>query len=148
MTVRCRIGFVLVLGAAACESSRAPPSATAIDDSTAEYVLDALPEDVQQHTLIDFEGKLAVVGYDVEPVGRVTPGSEVTLRLYWRRLGPIERGWHLFTHVVDAFGLHALAASAGIALYWMRANGTPWVPAFTAEIFAPGWTAGRASVTS
>jgi hypothetical protein len=99
MTARSGIGFVLMLGVSACTSSRS----SAEDTALASYVLPALPKDVQRRQLINFEGKLALLGYDVEPVGRVMPGSVVTLRLYWQRLGPLEAGWQPFTHVVDAF---------------------------------------------
>lgn len=69
-----------------------------------EHVLDAVPADIPQRTFIDFEGKVHLVGYDVQPEGVVAPGGTVKLTLYWKSVSKLSPGWKLFTHLVDPRG--------------------------------------------
>lgn len=95
---RAAIAALLVL-AAGCAGKPAPEPPK-VDPSLAANVLDAVPSDIQR-TYIDFEGKVHLVGYKLEPTGIAQPGSQVKLTLFWQpvqRLGP---GWRLFTHVLD-----------------------------------------------
>jgi hypothetical protein len=101
MSLRRGVELGSMLVALACSGPAGTPNA---DPALAQYVLSQLPDNVQHRTRLDFEGKLALIGYDLEPVGQVNPGSPITVRLYWQRLGPIDPGWALFTHVDDAFG--------------------------------------------
>ncbi|HWP09517.1 MAG TPA: hypothetical protein VNN72_27440 [Polyangiaceae bacterium] len=92
----------LFLAAAAlgCASPAAQPAET--DASLSTYVLDAVPTDVQNRTLIDFGGAVHLVGYDLSPADKAAPGSTLHLKLYWRSVKKLSPGWSLFTHVVSA----------------------------------------------
>jgi hypothetical protein len=69
-----------------------------------QYVLKTVPAEVEHQSLIDFEGKVHLVGHDLEPTEPVSPGSSVTLTMYWKPVAPLGPGWSLFTHVVDQRG--------------------------------------------
>ena len=51
---------------------------------------------------INFENKVHLVGYKVEPAGAAKPGTDVKLTMYWRVDDKLEDGWSLFTHIVDS----------------------------------------------
>lgn len=61
------------------------------------YILDAVPPDAKRVD-INFENKVHVVGYKVEPE-LAPPGSNVKVTTYWRCDDPLDEGWQLFTHV-------------------------------------------------
>ncbi|MCL2726021.1 MAG: carbohydrate-binding family 9-like protein [Polyangiaceae bacterium] len=61
------------------------------------YVLDAVPADARK-TDINFENKVHLVGYKVEPE-LAPPKTLVKLTFYWRCDDPLEDGWQLFTHI-------------------------------------------------
>src|SRR4029079_17179017 len=88
----------LFLAAAAlgCASPAAQPAET--DASLSTYVLDAVPTDVQNRTLIDFGGAVHLVGWDLSPADKAAPGSTLHLKLYWRSVKKLSPGWTLFTH--------------------------------------------------
>lgn len=93
--------LIAVLGGCAAEPT---PDDGPLPAELDNYVLDAVPADVPHRTFIDFEGKVQIVGYSLEPQGIVKPGETVKLTLYWvptTRLGP---GWRLFTHLLDPRG--------------------------------------------
>jgi hypothetical protein len=49
---------------------------------------------------VNFEGKLALLGYDVEDEA-VLPGEVLRLTLYWQALAPLERDYSVFVHLLD-----------------------------------------------
>jgi len=60
-------------------------------------ILDAVPADAKKVD-INFENKVHVVGYKVEP--ELAPaGTVVKVVTYWRCDDPVEEGWQLFTHI-------------------------------------------------
>jgi hypothetical protein len=63
------------------------------------YVLAAPPANVKSLD-IDFDGKVHLVGYRVEPE-TAAPGTEVKITMYWRCDAPTGEGWNLFTHIVN-----------------------------------------------
>lgn len=75
-----------------------------LDPALAEHVLGDVPSDLENQTLIDFGGKVHLVGWAVQPTGSVKRGDKVQLKLYWRSVAPLTRGWRLFTHVLDDQG--------------------------------------------
>ena len=111
-------GLAIVASSAtsACTAAEKPPEGTA---DFATFVVPALPESAHP-TLIDFGGKVHVVGYEVSPVGSVRPSEAVTMKLYWERVGALQpwssgneaegepaadaTGWGLFTHLEDDYG--------------------------------------------
>jgi hypothetical protein len=55
----------------------------------------------------DMGGQLRLLGYDVENVdpdgwARVQPAEAVRFTLYWEALGPMDRDWSIFAHVLDS----------------------------------------------
>jgi hypothetical protein len=65
------------------------------------YVLDAIPTDAHEKTDINYENKIHLIGYKVEPQGKVAPGTEVKLTMFWRCDDKLDEGWSLFTHITD-----------------------------------------------
>jgi len=72
-----------------------------INTAVAPYVLDAVPSDIKHPLLIDFEAKVHLIGYDIDPDGALGPGSKAKLKLYWKCMAPLGPGWRLYTHLVD-----------------------------------------------
>jgi cellulose/xylan binding protein with CBM9 domain len=68
------------------------------------YVLDSVPADVTNKLDINFENKIHLVGYKVDPPTTAAPGTDVKLTMYWRCDEKLDDGWSLFTHVVDSNG--------------------------------------------
>jgi len=50
---------------------------------------------------IDFEGKIKLVGYDLEPA-EVKAGQPFTVTWHWKVVRPLEAGWRIFTHLANA----------------------------------------------
>ncbi len=89
----------LLVLASGC-AGRTAPEPPKVDPALAENVLDAVPSDIQR-TFIDFEGKVHLVGYKLEPARVATLGSQVKVTLFWQPVQKLEFGWRLFTHIVD-----------------------------------------------
>jgi hypothetical protein len=108
-------GVALALSSASvgCQPGSAPAAAQAIDPALAQYVLSDVPTDVPNRCYLDFGGKVALVGYAIDPAGIATPGSHVKLTLYWQSLSPLGPGWGLFTHLVIPRQPHRLLDSEG-----------------------------------
>ena len=68
------------------------------------YILDAVPADIPNKIDINFENKIHLVGYRVEPAGKAPPGTDVKITMYWRTDEKLDDGWSLFTHIVDSSG--------------------------------------------
>jgi len=64
------------------------------------YILDAEPADLQHKIDVNFENKLHIIGYKVEPE-TAKPGQDVKATYYWRCDDTIDEGWKLFTHLKD-----------------------------------------------
>ena len=57
-------------------------------------------EPAPKHRLaVNFEGKVRLLGYDMEPEGPWKPGETRTVTWYWKVEEPLEEGWRLFTHL-------------------------------------------------
>jgi hypothetical protein len=108
-------GAALALGLAgnACQAAPPPAAIAAIDPALVQYVLSDVPTDVPNRCYFDFGGKVALVGYAIEPVGIATPGSHVKLTLYWQSLSPLGPGWGLFTHLLIPRQPHRVLDGSG-----------------------------------
>jgi len=84
-----------------CGSAQKPEE---IDPELESYVLEAVPGDLEHDLLIDYEGKVQLVGYKLQPTGVVAPGQRFTLTMYWKAAAPLGPGWRLFTHILDGDG--------------------------------------------
>jgi hypothetical protein len=85
-----------------CGEAQKPPPP--IEPAVAQYVLEEVPSDVQNRLLIDFGGKVHLIGYDIEPDGIAKPGTKFKLRMYWKSVSRLDPGWSLFTHLVGPNG--------------------------------------------
>jgi hypothetical protein len=85
-------------------SACAPAAKQEAPADLAAFALERLPDDVKNPTFIDFGSKVQLVGYDVSPQDSAKPGDSVKMTLYWKRTGPLQPGWRLFTHVDDDRG--------------------------------------------
>jgi hypothetical protein len=92
--------LALGLAGSACQVAPPPAAVAAIDPSLAQYVLSDVPTDVPNRCYFDFGGKVALVGYAIQPVGIASPGSHVKLTLYWQSLSPLGPGWGLLTQLL------------------------------------------------
>jgi hypothetical protein len=92
----------------ACQTPRAVPADT-VDPALSRYVISAVPSDVTNRCYLDFGGKVALVGYTIEPLGVVAPGKHVKLTLYWQALTPLAPGWSLFTHLLVPRQAHQIS---------------------------------------
>jgi hypothetical protein len=81
---------------------RRPDAAPASPGSgLASYVLDAIPADIPHPLDINFENKIHLVGFGIEPAS-ARPGHSLKLTFYWRCDDPLaDAGWQAFTHIAD-----------------------------------------------
>jgi hypothetical protein len=66
------------------------------------YILEQAPSDMTSKLDINFENKVRLIGYKIEPVGTAAPGTDVKLTMFWKVDDKLDDGWSLFTHVVDS----------------------------------------------
>jgi Carbohydrate family 9 binding domain-like len=95
------------LSAAAC--AKKPPELSRLESSS-------LPKDLTPLGQV-FGGVVELVGAQiVSPPQAVKPGGRVEVKLVWRKLGAVPRGFRLFTHVLDEAGERILNLDATGAL--------------------------------
>lgn len=94
--------FMLAL--AGCTESERTDDATG--EQLATHQITRLPKEGVTSTLVDFGGKIHLVGYAVEPT-TVHPGAQVKVRLYFRSLAPLDKGVHLITYLLEGRRAHA-----------------------------------------
>src|SRR5262245_3263511 len=92
--------FALACGQGTQKKDAPEPISTAL----APYVLDGVPSDIKHRIFIDFEAKVHLIGYDIEPAGEIGPGSKAKLKLYWKSVAKLSPGWRLYTHLLDPYG--------------------------------------------
>jgi hypothetical protein len=68
----------------------------------AELLLKAPPE-IQHRVDADLDGKVILLGYDLEPAA-AAPGGKVMITWYWECKESPGAGWRIFTHLLDASG--------------------------------------------
>jgi len=64
------------------------------------YISDSEPADIPHKIDINFENKVHLIGYKVDPE-MARPNSDVKITYYWRCDDSLDDGWALFTHVTD-----------------------------------------------
>jgi len=107
---RTKIGWLVLAMTAALAGCIGESSKRSVKMTQAErerlsaYVLDAAPSDVPNKIDINYENKIHLVGYEIEPAKTARPGTEVKLKMYWRCDQPLDDGWNLFTHLLDEQG--------------------------------------------
>ncbi len=96
---RVALGLLVVLAAGCVEKERSLTPAERQRLEALRVSGDAKPA----HPLdVRFEGKVRLLGYDLEPEGPWKPGETKEVTWYWRSEAPLEKGWRLFTHVEGA----------------------------------------------
>src|SRR5262245_3688206 len=68
------------------------------------FVLEKAPDAIPVKLDIDFDGKVKLLGYKIEPQGQVKAGGHVKITMYWQSVKKLDDGWNLFTHVLDGSG--------------------------------------------
>ncbi|MBX3125607.1 MAG: hypothetical protein KF718_02785 [Polyangiaceae bacterium] len=91
-------------------------------------ILDDVPSDVPNKTFIDFDGKVVLVGYELEPSGTVRPGERFKLKLYWRSMAPLGKDWSLFTHLLTLGGQRVAGDFDNVGPLRDRASGEQALP--------------------
>ncbi len=69
-------------------------------DKLKAYIADSEPADIPHKVDINFENKVHMIGYKVDPE-TAKPGTEIKITYYWRCDDTLDDGWALFTHVTD-----------------------------------------------
>jgi hypothetical protein len=72
-------------------------------EQVAKMILGKAPAGMEHRLNVDLEGKIALVGYDLEP-DEIAPGGTFTVTWYWQCNEPPGPGYQLFTHLVDGTG--------------------------------------------
>ena len=76
-------------------------------------VLEQAPTDLPHPVAIDFNGRAELIGYALEPEGTAAPGSQLSLKLYWRSTGKLEEGYVPFTELVLPNGTRVEVEGSG-----------------------------------
>lgn len=69
-------------------------------EKLAPYILESEPADLQHKVDINFENKIHLVGYKVDPE-IAKPGTDLKITWYWRCDDTLDDGWSLMTHISD-----------------------------------------------
>lgn len=69
------------------------------------YILDKAPADIGTPLNINYDNKVTMLGAKVTPPGTIRAGQRVKVTMYWRSDKAIDdKGWKLFTHILDGSG--------------------------------------------
>ena len=88
---------------AACQPVSVPVTNLEPAEKTeiARHLLDEMPApEYPVHAI--FDGKIELLGYDLEPSDEIAAGAELTITWYWRVLAPLDDLWEIFVHL-DGF---------------------------------------------
>lgn len=85
-------------------NTRPPAEDGKLEPGLEANVFDTVPSDIEHPTFLDYEGKVHLIGYELEPDGPIKPGSKVKLTMYWHSVSRLGPGWKLFTHLIDGTG--------------------------------------------
>jgi hypothetical protein len=69
-------------------------------DKLKANVLDQAPADIPHKIDVNFENKIHLIGYKLDPE-TAKPGQQVKLTYWWRCDDTVDDGWSLFTHLHD-----------------------------------------------
>jgi hypothetical protein len=85
------------------EQPRETPRRSAPKGKFGKYVLDSPPK-IPKQLDYEFEGRVALLGYKLDPPAPLRPSSKVKLTLYWHLKEKLKGNWKLSTHVLDGLG--------------------------------------------
>ena len=93
------MGIAMVAVATACVSGSKGLSSDDKERLKA-YISDSEPANIPHKVDINFENKVHLIGYKVDPeVAR--PNTDIKVTWYWRCDDTLDDGWRLFTHIAD-----------------------------------------------
>jgi hypothetical protein len=108
MRMRALAALVVALCVAAgCAQTPAKEGDTEQPELTPEIkslVLDQAPTDIPHPLYIDFNGRVELLGYALEPQATAAPGSKLSLKLYWRGVAKLDEGYLPYTQLVTPDG--------------------------------------------
>lgn len=96
------LGCVLAL--TSC-SKKLPPDLQGLE-------LAAAPANLPIPLSVELGGAVELVGAKITPTTGLKPNARVEVTLYWRKLGKVDKGFRLFTHVLDEAGERILNLDA------------------------------------
>jgi hypothetical protein len=94
----------MVVGCAKAPASSDEGEAQAVPAELKSLVLDEAPNDIPHALYMDFNGRAELLGYALDSTGTAAPGSQVSLKLYWRSTGKLGAGYLPFTELVTPDG--------------------------------------------
>lgn len=99
------VGLLALLVGAGCarpaQDGEEKPELTA---ELASLVLADAPTDIANPLYIDFNGKVTLLGYALEPERLAPPRSKISLKLFWRSSSRLAPGYKLYTELVTPGG--------------------------------------------
>lgn len=109
------VALLSLCGVAGCAQStaREDEEKPELGPELKSLVLDQTPSDLPNPVFIDFGGKVALVGYSIEPAQLAAPGSKLSLKLFWRSTGRLGAGYKLYTQLVTSGGTRFEVDGAG-----------------------------------
>ncbi|HEX6276678.1 MAG TPA: hypothetical protein VFZ53_26730 [Polyangiaceae bacterium] len=129
---------VALLGALAFACASPPSTGSEkIDPEFQALALPSVPTDVATRTFVDFGGKVHLVGWEVSPAGFAAPGSNVSLKLYWRAVKQVPACYRLYTNFTGPDGKSHAFDDVG-PLRASTESETGKVPRFPPSAWTPG----------
>lgn len=114
------VGLVALSVAAGCAQAPVPEGDTEkpeLSPQAKALVLDQIPTDIPHPLFMDFNGRAELLGYAIDPEPqpgqKLAPGSQLSLKLYWRATGKLEGGYVPFTELVSANGTRVEVEGSG-----------------------------------
>lgn len=96
--------WCLAVGCAQSPSGSVDAEKPELTPELQSLVLSSAPTDIPKPLFLDFNGKVELIGYSLEPATMAAPGSKLSLKLYWRSTGKLGPGYKLFTEIVTGKG--------------------------------------------
>jgi len=103
----------MAVGCAQAPVKEADTEKPELTDADKALVLADAPTDIQHPLYIDFNGKAELLGYALSSDGLAPPGSQLSLKLYWRSTGKLDAGYLPFTELVTPSGKRFPVSGSG-----------------------------------
>jgi hypothetical protein len=116
MRMRAPAALLVALCVAGCAQAPAREDAGDKPELSAQaksLVLDQAPSDIPHPLYIDFNGRAELLGYALEPDGKAAPGSQLSLKLYWRSTGKLDGEYVPYTELVLPNGSRSEVEGSG-----------------------------------
>ena len=116
MRMRAPAALLVALCVAGCAQAPAREDAAEKPELSAQaksLVLDQVPSDIPHPLYLDFNGRAELLGYALEPDGKAAPGSQMSLKLYWRSTGKLDGEYVVYTELVLPNGSRSEVEGSG-----------------------------------